>query len=293
MKIGITLSHYAYTPEAYAYKDFLESKGHEIELEYRLDPNNDINIYFMGLIPFWKKKLGKALTIHEYHSASTPPHAHLKNRLKNLVNQKPQGRIFLNQEVRDSFKFKDGVRYIYRDMGVEHSLFQHPNPSPLYDIIYCGSISGRKNLVEVIRNLSRSYKILVVGSISEADRELLNSPNIHLYGKANRLELPDLYKNAHYGLNYTPDIYPYNVQTSTKVLEYLASGLKIISNKYYWIDNFSRAYDFSPAWIDDLNTQLDLSSHITNIPDIKDLVWDKILSKSNFEGFLQEILNDS
>lgn len=40
-------------------------------------------------------------------------------------------------------------------------------------------------------------------------------------GPVNRDQLPEIYKNARFGLNYTPDIYPYNVQTSTKTLEYL------------------------------------------------------------------------
>lgn len=55
MKIGIILSKYAYTPEAYAYEKFLKNNGHQVQLEYELDPNNDVNIYFMGNRPFWKK----------------------------------------------------------------------------------------------------------------------------------------------------------------------------------------------------------------------------------------------
>jgi hypothetical protein len=58
-------------------------------------------------------------------------------------------------------------------------------------------------------------------------------------GPVSRDQLPEIYKNARFGLNYTPDIYPYNVQTSTKTLEYLASGLGVISNKYKWSEFFS------------------------------------------------------
>ena len=56
MKIGIPLSSFAYTPEAYAYEKYLKKLGHQIQLDYELDPDNDINIYFMGTRPFWKKK---------------------------------------------------------------------------------------------------------------------------------------------------------------------------------------------------------------------------------------------
>jgi hypothetical protein len=96
MKVGIPLSTSAYTPEAYAYEKYLKAMGHEVQLDYDLDPNNDINIHFMGTRPFWKSSKGRALEIHEYQSLSTPPYAKLKNYSKRIINKKPVGRIFLN-----------------------------------------------------------------------------------------------------------------------------------------------------------------------------------------------------
>ena len=47
MNIGITKKKNAYTPEAYAYKNYLEKYGCQIQFDYEdnLDPNNDINIF--------------------------------------------------------------------------------------------------------------------------------------------------------------------------------------------------------------------------------------------------------
>lgn len=55
MNIGITTSNLAYTPEAYAYEKYLSQKGFLVQLDSTLDPNNDINIYFMGLDLFGKE----------------------------------------------------------------------------------------------------------------------------------------------------------------------------------------------------------------------------------------------
>lgn len=296
MDIGIPLSKFAYTPEAYAYEKYLKELGHQVQLDYELDPNNDVNIYFMGTRPFWKKKEGRAIEIHEYQSLSTPPYAKLKNFSKKIINNKPNGRIFLNDFVHEHLFFEDKVPFIYRDMGVDENLFQKPNENPDYDIVYCGSVSGRNGLIETLLNLAKSYKVLVVGKLTIEDRDLLNSKNITLIGVVNRDLLPEIYREARFGLNFTPDIYPYNLQTSTKTLEYLASGLGVISNKYEWAEQFFKKIDYKPFWLNN-NTTLDsiefdgLTSCDCSV--IQDYSWDKILSHSNFAGFLREIANEN
>lgn len=296
MDIGIPLSKFAYTPEAYAYEKYLKELGHQVQLDYELDPNNDVNIYFMGTRPFWKKKEGRAIEIHEYQSLSTPPYAKLKNFSKKIINNKPNGRIFLNDFVHEHLFFEDKVPFIYRDMGVDENLFQKPNENPDYDIVYCGSVSGRNGLIETLLNLAKSYKVLVVGKLTIEDRDLLNSKNITLIGVVNRDLLPEIYRNARFGLNYTPDIYPYNIQTSTKTLEYLASGLKVISNRYEWAEYFFKKINYQPFWLSS-DTTLDITKSENlngfNYSVIQDYSWDKILSHSNFAGFLREIANEN
>lgn len=296
MKIGIPLSKLAYTPESYAYQEYLIRKGHIVQLDYNLDPDNDINLYITGLKPFWEKKKGRAKEIHEYQSLSTPPYSKLKNFGKKLMNNKPNGRIFLNNFVHEHLFFEDKIPFIYRDMGVDENLFQKPNENPDYDIVYCGSVSGRNGLIETLLNLAKSYKVLVVGKLTIEDRGLLNSKNITLIGAVNRELLPEIYRNARFGLNYTPDIYPYNIQTSTKTLEYLASGLKVISNRYEWAEYFFKKINYQPFWLSS-DTTLDITKSENlngfNYSVMKDYSWENILSHSNFEGFLREVVNES
>lgn len=293
MIIGIPLSRCAYTPEAYAYAQYLKKLGHEVQLDYDLDPNNDINIFFMGTRPFWKKAQGKAIEIHEYHSLSIPPYAKLKDFTKKIINSKPNGRIFLNNFVHNIFNYDDNIPYIFRDMGVDEAFFQKPSENPIYDIIYCGSISGRKGLIDILLKLSQNYKILVVGRTSKQEEEILQVRNITLTGVVSREVLPEIYRNCRCGLNYTPDMYPFNAQTSTKTLEYLASGLKVISNRYEWIEKFSIRNSFSPIWLNDLiNDQIFYSNNNIDYPFIKSYLWEDIINSSGFLNLIESSFNN-
>lgn len=296
MKVGIPLSKFAYTPEAHAYEKYLKNLGYQVQLDYELDPNNDINIYFMGTRPFWKKKEGRAIEVHEYQSLSTPPYAYFKNFTKKIVNKPPNGRIFLNEFVHRDLSFSDNIPYIYRDMGVDEALFQNPSENPLYDIVYCGSIAGRNGLIEVVIKLAKNYKIVVVGQVSDLENSLLKHENITILGRVERKDLPEIYRNCRFGLNFTPDLYPYNIQTSTKTLEYLASGLGVISNKYKWSEQFFNEIDYQPVWLDDFDflKTIEMNTRsIESIPLIHRYAWENILSDSKFDVFLREALNDN
>ena len=296
MNIGITLKEHAYTPEAFAYSKFLSELGYQVQLDYKLDPNNDVNIYFMGTRPFWKKKEGRAIEIHEYQSLSTPPYAQFKNFAKKIVNKQPSGRVFLNEFVHRDLSFSDNIPYIYRDMGVDETLFQSPSENPLYDIVYCGSIAGRNGLIEVLRRLAENYKVVVVGQVSDLESSLLKHENITILGRVERKYLPEIYRNSRFGLNFTPDLYPYNIQTSTKTLEYLASGLGVISNKYKWSEQFFNEIDYQPVWLDDCDflKSIEINSGlIAPLSLIHRYAWKNILSDSKFDLFLREILNEN
>jgi len=296
MKIGIPLSKIAYTPEAYAYENYFNSLGHKVQLDYELDPSNDVNIYFMGTRPFWKKNKGQAKEIHEYQSLSTPPYAQMKNTIKKLINGVPDGRIFLNRFINHELNFNDNKPFIYRDMGVDEGLFQERILNPEYDILYCGSLSGRIGLIETLVKLSKDYKVIVIGKFTENEKNLLNPKKITLLGPVERKDLPEIYRNTRFGLNYTPDIYPYNIQTSTKTLEYLASGLGVISNKYFWAERFFHEIKYEPIWLKQDNSlnNYELENYKIEYNSlIRNYSWNNVLSKSYIEKFLRVIVNES
>lgn len=287
MKIGIPLSSFAYTPEAYAYAKYFKLNGHKVQLDYHLDPNNDVNIYFMGLYPFWRRSEGKAIQIHEYQSLSTPPFANVKNFTKKIINKKPSGRIFLNKFVYNDLNFSDNIPYIYRDMGVDEALFQSKSKNPLFDIVYCGSVSGRAGLIKTLLDLSNKYTIVIVGEVSKNEKTLLQKTNIHMLGRVSRNELPEIYRNAHFGLNYTPDHYPFNIQTSTKTLEYLASGLHVISNRYKWAEDFFKTINYEPIWLDQIESKI---FPLNEIPSMHAYKWDIILNEVNLNNYIEQLV---
>ena len=292
MNIGIGLKKSAYTPDAFAYNKYLTSKGFNVQLEAecKLDLNNDINIYFMGFIPFWKKQEGKSLAIHEYQSLSTKPFSLAKDFLKQHINKTPSGRIFLNEIVYNGINIKDNVPYIYRDMGVDIELFQKISNNPIYDIVYSGSIIGRIGLIDEITRLAKiGFKILVIGEVQNSIIEhFIKYNNVFFTGRVNRDELPELYSKCKAGLNYTPNIYPFNLQTSTKTLEYLSSGLTLISNKYEWIDKFSKMENIEYLNTKDILKVDDLKSIIYN-KSFEKFEWTNILKNSKIDIFLKKI----
>lgn len=286
MKIGITINKKSYTPEAFAYKKYLTNLGHEVELAPNedLSINNDINIYFLGK----KTKKTSAIEVHEYHSLSTPPLAKLKDYIKSKINCTPNGRIFLNDFVKKNLNFNDNTKYIYRDMGVDDIFFDQPPQKKEFDIVYCGSIQNRKGLIDRINKLSDlGLSICLIGKIeNHTYKQLNNKKNIHCTGQLSRSEIPVLYAKSHCGLNYTPDIYPYNQQTSTKTLEYLATGINCLTNKYKWINHLEEKTRITLIDIDDDN----LIQKIRDESNIKisrnDFEWTNILKKCDLENFL-------
>lgn len=296
MKIGIGINNFSYTPEAYAYADYLTKKGWSVQLdnEDRLEKSLDIHLYFMGLKPFWKKNKNKChFEIHEYQSLSTPPYAHLKNLIKNFVNCKPDGRIFLNKTVKNYFHFKDNIPSLYRDMGVDKSLFLNPPKNPAYDLIYAGSISGRPGLIEELIRLAKiNLKILVVGNINQQVLDTFKTyKNVKFTGKVKRSELPELYQQAKAGLNFTPDLFPFNIQTSTKTLEYCAAGLGVVSNNYKWVQDFQKERNAKFLYLEDLISIDNLNNFQFTIPNVNDLEWLTLLDKIQFENFLKLIIS--
>lgn len=292
VRVGVGLKSTAYTPEAYAYAKYLKGKGISVQLanEKDLNGNNDVNIFFMGVRPCWQPAPGKALEIHEYHSLSTGRLPKIKDMIKVNLNRKPVGRVFLNEVVRNKLNFSDEVPYIYRDMGVDKGFFNAiENNKYSYDIVYSGSISGRVGLLDKLESLSRiGFKLLVIGEVSmDIINRFKGNENIELVGRVERSLLPELYKSCRAGLNYTPDIYPFNIQTSTKVLEYYSSGLKVISNSYEWINSFVKKNNFKYVLLNEVNRFEDLSLDRVDFSEkMKEYSWERILDKSGLHELI-------
>lgn len=292
--IGISLKRKYYTPEAFAYGKYLEENGWQVQLDYQesLSYENDITILFMGLDLSWKKNKFKKI-IHYYPSLSTGRFPILKNSIKKHVNRIPDGRIYLNNFVKNGYDFKQCKNSLIIDVGIDKFFFENKQVGIDFDLVYSGVLLGREGLIEELKRLSMlGLRILIIGEVTKyIQKELKNYGEIFFSGRVDRSELPALYQSAKAGLSVSPDVYPFSSQTTIKTLEYLASGIGLVSSKYKWINEFSKKNNFEPLWVNSIKTKDDFDSYEFTEIDMSEFIWEKILDKVNFNSFMHSLLN--
>lgn len=273
--IAIEKSHKAFLPEAYAYRDYFRKNGYICEFVNKNSKealNFDAIILFHGFHPFWKKYPG--FVISEYNSLSTGRFNKLKNLVKRTLNVRGDLYIFLNEDVRKHMFFSSKINYIVRGMGYSSEFIKVKSYEKKFDIIYSGSYRpGLANHINYLADLG--LNIAVVGF----DYKSTNS-NIISFGKVEPFEVIHLISQAKYGLNYTPNIFPLNIQDSTKVIEYCAAGLGIITNRYKWINDFEQYTNSNFLNLDDIHKREDVTKFDFKSPSISNLSWSSILENS-------------
>ncbi|WP_310626564.1 glycosyltransferase [Limnohabitans sp.] len=293
----------AYLPELDAYVAFITSHGHQalVHEDSTSVPSNAQVVWWMcGRVSSTQaRRLKNAFHIHEYASASVPPHARLKDWVKHWTQPKPDYRIFQNGWVRDRMGFNDGVPHTLRDMGVAQAFFDAAAPAlPVasyeddaparippntFDLVYLGEMTRLLPflpLLQAIRAAGRS--LLLIGEVPDALREQLPA-SVTCTGRVPHADVPMQLRRARFGLNLVSNIAPYNQQTSTKLLEYCAVGLPVVSNDYAWVRYFAAHYqgnlhllrDAPSTWPHSLGQALDAYPYL--VPDVRALVWPQLL----------------
>ncbi|BDW90355.1 hypothetical protein [Thalassospira tepidiphila] len=302
MKILFERSAGSYLPEVTAYRRYLDqfdgvetfeacSSGKCLGAAY------DVLWKFPGLLP----RRDHIFTVHEYNSLSTAPFAKIKNLAKKVANARPDYRVFLNKRVRSGFKFKDEVPASIRDMGVDKSFFLAAetarNVKKEYHLVYMGSLTKSRGVHEFVKSLvcrGINLKILLVG---EPERgvfdEFRGNKDIVFTGRVDQSVLPDLALSAIAGLNFIPDVYPYNIQTSTKLIEYCALGIGVVSSHYSWVDEFVRERDGRFFWLNrggKVTSASMLEKFDFRTPSVNDLEWNAVIERSGvFENVFSAV----
>jgi hypothetical protein len=263
-RLAIETSDRAFLPEAYAYKDFFENIG--IECAFVGSREYDVKSYdailiFHGFHPFWRSY--PKYVIGEYHTLSTGRFSRLKDFIKRVFNVRADLNIFLNERVREKLWFNPGKNRIYRSMGVPVAEYiALEGEGKHYDVVYAGS--DRDGVLAAIEKLARlGLSVAVVGFDYSGDLS-----NIYSFGKVFPADARKIIASARFGLNYTPDVFPYNIQDSTKVLEYCAAGLGVITNKYFWVNSFEENYDASFLDVEAVSLKSDVEQYEFKIPNI-------------------------
>ena len=290
-------SRKSYLPEVEAYKKYLSNEEYQFIDSREL---GTINFHEFDLI--WKfmgtdfHKNTNVPIIHEYASLSTGNFAKVKNSIKRIFNIKPEMRIFLNKDVKREFNFNDGVPYVYRDMGVDDCFFIK-NDNKNYDFVYVGEMSAERGITNILEKFAKDLNTQSLLMVGEPEKPLYekykNFKNIIFTGRVNYKEVPKIASQAEYAINYIPDKYPYNLQTSTKLLEYIAMNLKIVTTNYRWVNEFEKDrkmkfYKIS-AKLNELKVNKLSEFKFCNM-NIDDCNWKNIIEKSKIKNQIKKLI---
>ena len=284
----------AYMPELVAYVEFLHAAGHQavVHRELKTVPAEAEVLWWMcGQVGVeLASGFPKAFHVHEYASASVPPLAWLKDRIKRSRQAVPHYRIFQNAWVQSRMNFSDTVPYEFRDMGIDSTFF-HSQPAVAaaeFDCVYLGEMRRLQHFLPVFDALSQiGRRVLLVGEVPNELRQRLKSfTNMSFTGRISHAEVPAQLRRARFGLNLVPDKLPYTRQTSTKLLEYCAAGLRVISTDYAWVRDFEQRhggrFSYVPfnAGVADFCERFGAAFQSPGyvVPDVRALAWQHTLA---------------
>ena len=239
----------SYLPELAAYQAHIQSLGHAVQMHTQAHtvPSDAQAVWWIcGRVPADQARRFKgAVQVHEYASASLAPLAWLKDRVKQWQHPVPDFRVFQSEWLRQRMGLKDTVPYVLRDMAVPESfLAAQALQPPEFDLVYLGEMRRLLHFVPLLQTLGQAgLKLLLVGDVPPAlQAHLARLGHIQSTGRVPQDQVPAQLLRARAGLNLMPDVLPLNEQTSTKMLEYLALGLPVVSNPYAWAQRTARAH---------------------------------------------------
>ena len=125
-------------------------------------------------------------------------------------------------------------------------------------------------------------RLLLVGQIPPALQAVIGPlQHIHTTGRIAQDEVPAQLLRARAGLNLVPDVLPLSAQTSTKMLEYLAVGLPVISNRSAWAEHIAIQHPARVRWLITLGSAQTWQQVLGQMPPrqrdrqhLQHLVWD-------------------
>lgn len=281
----------SYLPELEAYAAFIASQGHQTEIhDASVTIPNDARVvwWICGRVPHLEqRRLKHAFHIHEYSSSSVPPYAWLKDQVKHFTQPMPEYRVFQNPWVRERMGFSSLVPSCLRDMGIASVFFEPPATpiQPTFDLVYLGEMTRLQPFLPVLQSIHQAGRtLLLVGDVPQHIQAQLPS-SVSISGRVAHTEVPAQLRRARYGLNLVSNIAPYNQQTSTKLLEYCAVGLPVVSNDYPWVryfasrhnGNFHMLGDNPNTWAPSFGKALEAYPY--QVPDLQDMHWPNLLAK--------------
>ena len=295
MTIAFVHNNKAFLPGLYGYRQFFSKFDIQCEVVTPDElgiTHRQVEWYFLGS-DISKPKEG-IYKIHEYPSASLPPFRKWKDRAKSFVNSQPDFRIFQNEFVRNCLSFHDSIPFGYRDLGIpEEWLSGNPSLNKEFDFIYTGDVSVSRNIGNILNVFTTRMKersILILSHRYEDLKQQYKAyGNIIFKGPVQKDQVRDYLLKSKFAVNYIPDIIPFNKQTSTKLLEYVACKIPVITTQYEWVKEFEKKEGGSYYYLEpDLSnfSWEEIAAFSYDFPDLTEWTWEKQIRKSGVLEFL-------
>lgn len=288
-------------PEIAAYRDFLHQEfGWQCKewciTEETFPDWSGVGIawVFMGLAPKIPKGI---MVIHEYASLSTGRFAKWKDLWKRIITPCPDLRIFLNPWVQAQMGFLDRTPSLYRDMGVWDGFYLSDGNrlSDGQDWLYAGSVNSNRGLDQFLDHWCKMNTRPILHLVGTPEIKLLhrfeNESKIIFHGHCSREEIRDIASACGFGLNLVPDVHPYSKQTCTKVLEYCAMGLRVVSNVTPWVQAFENARNMRFYHLGKAEINLEeIANFNFRISSVYDLRWDQVMRRSELSPQIRSLI---
>ena len=296
MTIGFIHEHKAFLPGLNAYVQFFADRGiqtHIIHPAQLPALRCDVEWHFMGQ---HIRRNKNRITIHEYASASVPPFGKLKDSLKKLINATPDYRIFNSEYVRQQINLTDNIPYGFRNCGIPSgNSYLLPDAQKKYDFVYVGTVDkGRKTepLFDCfINGALKDHTLLVITrDYQTLDAMYKNAANITFKGPIPYSDTYAHIQQARFGINYMPDVAPFNQQTSAKFLDYAACQLPVVTSDYAWVRGFQQTYGGNYFFLHpDLEnfTWENVNNSMYSQPDLSSWTYEKQILQSGVLEFLE------
>lgn len=302
MTIAFVHTQKAFLPGIDGYVDFFSKYNIRCEVVDRQElPKlpRQVEWFFMGADRMPKSK--EIVRIHEYISPSIPPFSNMKNVYKKWFNIKPDLRIFKNEQVRHCFGFNDEIPFLYMDIGIPDAwLLQETTAAKQYDFIYVGDLAKHRNPEVLIAaftqpHLQQHTLLLLSSNYEQLQSQYRQYKNIIFKGPVSKQAVNEYIRSAKFAINYIPDKAPFNILTSTKLLEYAACRVPVISTDYAWVRQFQQRYGGNYFYVaNDLSNLTWESVNNFNyiFPDLSEWTWEKQIRKSGILEFLEKKFGD-
>jgi len=254
-----------------------------------------------SMMGFYPLRLGCAVTVHDYRSLSVGRLRRTKDRLKRLLNGRPDIRIFQNDAIRRALRFAVDDRTCFLPMGVPRSFIQGRDISikPVVDFIYIGSMLAERKCEVMLDSFlgrfgkTRTFELYGPRNPS-LEQRYASYDNIGFMGLVEQERLPAILNQARVGVCYFPIHYPHLLQTPTKLMEYAALGMRILANDHPQSRLTAGQYGVRCLWgatpdmFEGVPDSLDWSDNCSTDP--APMAWPSVIAESGIDDLLKQAL---